>query len=120
LFSSVKNAVANLIEWFRDVWNIIYEPSEDANRILSFGETIDKKFLLQLNMTDDKFAEQIDVDVDEAVDILLDNCSITPELVEKLSKAFGTSTDYWWNVNREWEDQIKKQDLARSEQGATK
>jgi HTH-type transcriptional regulator/antitoxin HigA len=37
-------------------------------------------------------------------DICREKQDIVPEIAERLSKALGTSADYWLNLQREWDE----------------
>ncbi len=62
------------------------------------GEILREEFLKPFKLTQKQIADHLSVDVKVVNRICNERSSITPVVAVKLSKAFGTSAEFWLNA----------------------
>ncbi len=62
------------------------------------GEILLEEFLEPLEISQNQFARDIDVPVSRIADIIKGKRSITPDTALRFSHAFGTSPEFWLNL----------------------
>jgi len=62
------------------------------------GEILTEEFMQPLNLTPEQLAERIGVPVQRITEIINNQGAITPDLAIRLSRLFGTSVEYWSNM----------------------
>ncbi|OBW94735.1 XRE family transcriptional regulator [Gallibacterium salpingitidis] len=64
----------------------------------SVGEILQTEFLEPLNLKISDLATILDVHRNTASKLVNNNCRITLEMAMKLAKAFGTTPEFWLNL----------------------
>jgi addiction module HigA family antidote len=62
------------------------------------GEILLEEFMQPLNLSASQLARRMKVSNDRVYDILNQKRGITPDTAIRLSKVFGTSVDFWLNL----------------------
>jgi len=62
------------------------------------GEILFEEFMQPLNLTPEQLAERIEVPVQRINEIVNSQAGITPDIAIRLSRLFGTSVEYWLNM----------------------
>ena len=62
------------------------------------GEILKEMYLKPLGITQDKFAKALGISRPRANELLNGWRSLTPDTALRLAKAFGTSPEYWLNM----------------------
>lgn len=75
------------------------------------GEILKEEFLIPLGISQYKLANELHIPHSRVTDIIKGKRSITPDTAMRLSIYFGNSTDFWLNLQRDYdmEDLQKKQ-----------
>ncbi len=80
---------------------------------VSPGEILLEEFMLPLGLSQNELARRIDVPVSRIAGIVHGNRSITADTASRLGKLFGTSAQFWLNLqNRHDLEQLEDQGLA--------
>jgi addiction module HigA family antidote len=80
------------------------------------GEMLKEEFLLPLGLTQRQLADHIDVEVKTINRIVNNKTSLNPIMALKLSSSFGTSPEFWMNLqnaNDLWELQNSEIELPK-------
>lgn len=64
----------------------------------SVGEILQEEFLLPLNLKIADLAEILDVHRNTASSLVNNHCRVSLEMAVKLAKAFGTTAEFWLNL----------------------
>ena len=67
------------------------------------GEILNKEFLEPLGLSQNELARQIGVPPRRVNEIVLEKRGITADTAMRLSKFFGTSAQFWLNLQSEYE-----------------
>ncbi|MFC0265267.1 HigA family addiction module antitoxin [Alloscardovia macacae] len=67
------------------------------------GEILDEEFLSPLGISRYKLAKAIGVSQSTISDIIHNKRSLTVDLAYRLSKALGTSAEFWLNLQRDYD-----------------
>lgn len=90
------------------------------------GEILEQEFLIPMKLTAYKLAQGIGVQQTRISQILREKRSITADTAIRFSKFFGTSEEFWMNLQREYDlrnahaekkeefDKIKKFELVEN------
>ncbi|MEM7551606.1 MAG: HigA family addiction module antitoxin [Bacteroidota bacterium] len=70
------------------------------------GEILETEFLKPLNITAYKLAKEIGVQQTRISQIIKEKRSITADTAIRLSKFFGTTEEFWMNLQREYDLRI--------------
>jgi len=62
------------------------------------GEILSEEFMQPLNLTPEQLAKRISVPVQRINEIINNQETITADLAFRLSRLFGTSVEYWSNM----------------------
>jgi len=62
------------------------------------GEILSEEFMQPLNLTPEQLAKRIGVSVQTINEIMNNQGTITPDIALRLSRLFGTSVEYWSNM----------------------
>jgi len=62
------------------------------------GEMLLEEFMQPLNLSSEQLAERIGVPVQRINEIVDSQKGITPDMAMRLSRLFGTSVEYWLNM----------------------
>lgn len=71
------------------------------------GEVLREEFLVPMSLPQTKLAEQLDIPVQRINEIINGRRGITPDTAWKLAGAFGTTPEFWVNLQAVY-------DLARA------
>ena len=72
------------------------------------GEVLAEDFLKPLNITQSRLAEHIGVTVQRVNEIINRRRGISPETAWLLSQAFGTSPQFWLNLQNQYDLATKR------------
>jgi addiction module HigA family antidote len=67
------------------------------------GEILKEEFLKPMRLTGYRLAKALDVQPQAISDILLKKRGISADMALRLSKAFGTSAEFWMNLQAAYE-----------------
>lgn len=67
------------------------------------GEMLLEEFLLPMELTQRELADAIAVPYQRVNEIINARRGVTPSTALRLSKYFGTSTDFWMNLQLRWD-----------------
>lgn len=79
------------------------------------GEILREDYLKELNLTITRAAEGLKVTRSSLSAILNGKASISPEMAVKLSVAFGTSSMFWLNLQKNYDLWHAEQKVNRSD-----
>ena len=75
------------------------------------GEILLEEFMNPLNVSQNKLARDIDVPVGRISDIVRGKRAITPDTALRLAVYFGTTPEFWINLQSRYDLKIAKRDL---------
>ena len=78
------------------------------------GEILREEFLKPMEMTVYELARQLHVPVPRINDIVLEKRGITADTAVRLARFFGTSEQFWMNLQSSYEVREAKTQLART------
>ena len=78
------------------------------------GEILREEFLKPMEMTPYQLAKQLHVPVPRINDIVLEKRGITADTAVRLAKFFGTTEQFWMNLQSSYEVRLAKAQLARA------
>ncbi len=78
------------------------------------GAILRDEFMAPLDLTAYKVAKQIHVPLPRLNDIVLEKRGISPEMALRLSALFGTTEQFWINLQADYERRIAKAKLGKS------
>lgn len=64
------------------------------------GEVLLEEFLVPMELSQSTLAKHIDVDYKVINRIVNGHSSLTPDIALRLSKAFGTTSEFWLNLQQ--------------------
>jgi len=64
------------------------------------GEMLQKEFLEPAGITQSELARHIGCDIKTINRLVNERTSLTPEMAQKLAAAFGTTPDFWMNLQQ--------------------
>ena len=67
------------------------------------GEVLAEEFLKPLGITQTAFAEAIDVSYPRLNEIIHGKRGVTPDTALRLSRLFGTTPEFWLNLQLAWD-----------------
>jgi antitoxin HigA-1 len=67
------------------------------------GEILKHEFLKPMNITGYRLSKAIDVNAQRVNDILLKKTGISADMAIRLAKFFGTSAEFWMNLQAAYE-----------------
>lgn len=67
------------------------------------GEILEEEFLKPMNLTAYKLAKEIGVQQTRISQIIKERRSITADTAIRLSRFFGTTEEFWMNLQREYD-----------------
>ena len=67
------------------------------------GEMLALEFLAPLNMTQVELAERIGVPFQRVNQIVRRKRSVTPDTALRLARLFGTTAEFWLNLQQAWD-----------------
>lgn len=77
------------------------------------GEILQEEFLKPLGLSTYALAKKLDVPTPRINDIVLQKRGITPETAVLLARIFGTTEQFWLNLQAAYDIDRAKHDLAR-------
>jgi antitoxin HigA-1 len=80
-----------------------YERQGPAGWAVHPGEILKEEFLRPLNISNYRLAKSIDVNAQAVGDIVLRKRGISAEMAVRLAKFFGTSAEFWMNLQAAYE-----------------
>ena len=83
-----------------------------ARKPTSVGEMLREEFLKPMNLTQRALAEHLEMETKAINKLVNEKTGVTPIMALKLAKAFGTSAEFWLNLqmaNDLWE--LEKSDI---------
>jgi antitoxin HigA-1 len=75
------------------------------------GEILEKEFMEPLRLSQNKVARDIDVPVTRISDIIHGRRGITADSALRLSVYFGTTPEFWMNLQTRYELKVSRQSL---------
>lgn len=78
------------------------------------GEVLREEFLLPLNMSPGKLAKACGVPRTRIERIAAEATAITADTALRLSRAFGTTADFWLNLQVAYDVQVAAKQLGKS------
>ncbi|MFY0653347.1 MAG: HigA family addiction module antidote protein [Cyclobacteriaceae bacterium] len=67
------------------------------------GEILEQEFLIPMNLTAYKLAKSVGVQQTRISQIIKEKRSVTADTAIRFSKFFGTSEEFWMNLQREYD-----------------
>ncbi|MDR1311904.1 MAG: HigA family addiction module antidote protein [Burkholderiaceae bacterium] len=77
------------------------------------GEILREEFLVPMGISANALAIALHVPAPRINDIVRERRSVTPDTALRLSRYFGTSTEFWLNIQRDFD--IKRCDIRELE-----
>lgn len=77
------------------------------------GAILREEFIEALDLTPYKVAKAINVPLPRLNDIVRETRGVSPEMGLRLSRFFGTSEEYWINLQADYERRIQKAKLTK-------
>lgn len=78
------------------------------------GEMLLEEFLIPMGLTQRELAAAIQVPYQRVNDIVNGRRGITPSTALRLAKFFGTSPDFWMNIQLRWDLYFARDDERRA------
>lgn len=78
------------------------------------GEILREEFLAPLKMTQAEFAERLGVTTESVNRLVNGKRAVSVEMALRLSKALGTSPDFWLNLQKDFDVWHKSRDLKQA------
>jgi len=78
------------------------------------GEILRKEFLLPLGISGYRLAKEIGVPAQAISDITLEKRGVSAEVAIRLAKFFGTTEQFWMNLQNSYELAIARRKLKRT------
>ncbi|MGD0466332.1 MAG: HigA family addiction module antitoxin [Gammaproteobacteria bacterium] len=75
------------------------------------GEILREEFILLMGLSQNKLARSINVPPRRINEIVLEKRSITADTALRLAKFFGTSPDFWMNLQQEYDLEEKRKQI---------
>lgn len=77
------------------------------------GEILQVDFLIPMNISAYKLAKEIFIDQTRISEIIKGKRSITVDTALRFSKFFGTSPEFWINIQNQFDMENKKEEIAQ-------
>jgi addiction module HigA family antidote len=77
------------------------------------GEILREEFLVPLNMSAHALAMELKVPAPRINDIVRERRSITPATALRLARYFGTTPDFWLNLQTAYDLKIAQQEMGQ-------
>lgn len=77
--------------------------SKNGMRPVHPGEVLREEFLVPLDLSANKLAAVIDVPTNRITEIVAERRSITADTALRLARAFGTTAEFWMNLQQAFE-----------------
>lgn len=78
------------------------------------GQILREEFLLPMKITSYQLAKCLQIPVPRIHDIVLEKRGITADTAIRLARYFGTSEEFWMNLQTSYEVRLAKARLTRS------
>jgi antitoxin HigA-1 len=78
------------------------------------GEVLREEFLVPLNMSAHALAMELKVPAPRINEIVRERRSVTPETALRLARFFGTSPDFWLNLQTAYDLKIVQREIGRT------
>ena len=78
------------------------------------GEILREEFLKPMGLTPYELSKQIQVPAPRVNDIVLEKRGITADTAVRFAKFFGTSEQFWMNLQTTYEIRLARRKLARA------
>jgi len=88
-----------------------YERRRSAAWAIHPGEILKEEFLTPMALSGYKLAKSLGVTVQRISDVLLKKTGISAEMAIRLAKFFGTSPEFWMNLQTSYELSIAHKNL---------
>ena len=72
------------------------------------GEILREEFIVPLNLNANRLALALHVPAPTVYDIINEDRGISPEMALRLSHAFGTTPDFWMNLQAEYDLRVTR------------
>jgi addiction module HigA family antidote len=89
------------------------ERTENPNWKVHPGEILKEEFLVPLKISAYELAKRLNVPAPRINDIVLEKRGITPETAVLLARFFGTTEQFWLNLQAAYDIDRAKHQLAR-------
>jgi antitoxin HigA-1 len=78
------------------------------------GEILREEFLVPLDMSANALALKLDIPTNRITEILNERRSVTADTALRLSRAFGTTAEFWMNLQQSYELKIAEREAGPS------
>lgn len=78
------------------------------------GEILQEEFLIPLNMSASRLAQVIEVPANRMTELVAKRRSVTADTALRLARAFGTSPEFWMNLQQTFELRTAEIELGNS------
>jgi addiction module HigA family antidote len=85
---------------------------EDRIRPIHPGEILQEDFLIPMNISAYKIAKATFIDQTRISEIIRGKRSISIDTALRLSKFFGTTPEFWINIQTQYDMENKKEEIA--------
>lgn len=75
------------------------------------GEVLSQDFMVPMGLSPDRLAKHINVPLDRVTAVINGQCSVTGDTALRFSLAFGTSPDFWINLQSYYDLECAKDDM---------
>jgi addiction module HigA family antidote len=79
---------------------------------ISPGEILKHEFMEPLGLGDDQLARELDLPVGRIAEILQGRSGLTAEMALRLEKYFGTSAQFWLNLQSRYDLKIARREVG--------
>ena len=86
---------------------------ENLMRLIHPGEILREEFLVPLNMSAHALAMELKVPAPRITDIVRERRSITPATALRLARYFGTTPDFWLNLQTAYDLNIAQREIGQ-------
>lgn len=86
---------------------------ENLMRLIHPGEILREEFLVPLNMSAHALAMELKVPAPRITDIVRERRSITPATALRLARYFGTTPDFWLNLQTAYDLKIAQREIGQ-------
>lgn len=78
------------------------------------GEVLREEFLVPLDMSANALATRLDVPANRITELVGERRSVTADTALRLARAFGTTAEFWMNLQQTYELRTAEKELGAS------
>jgi addiction module HigA family antidote len=93
--------------------NIQTKP-KNGMRPIHPGEILREEFLVPLDLSANRLAQVLDIPTNRLTEIVAEHRAITADTALRLSRALGTSVEFWMNLQTAYEIRTAQKEIGKA------